>query len=75
MTDNEYIIELLELLCYNCGIDTESVRTGIKYRYDLYYKGSFIRSFDSRFSANNFGKCFFGEEMTNLHIKKIAISQ
>ncbi|MBQ8727064.1 MAG: hypothetical protein IJY83_01055 [Oscillospiraceae bacterium] len=75
MTENQYIIELLELLCYNCGIDTEPIRTGFKYRYDLYYKNIYMNSFDNRFALKRFVDNFFGGDESELFIKKIVISQ
>ncbi len=71
----EYIIALLEKICYICNIDTEPIKSGIVKRYDLYYKDIFMCSFDSPFKAKAYAKQFFGEDNPNLHIKIITISQ
>lgn len=71
----EYIIALLEKICYICNIDTEPIKTGVFRRYDLYYKDIFICSFDSSFKAKAYAERFFGEDNSNLHIKTVIISQ
>lgn len=74
MNKLDYIIEMLEKLCYYSNIDTEPMRTGIYYKYCVYYKGLFVNSFKSLRQAEDFISLNFGNN-SDVFIVAETISQ
>lgn len=70
----DYIIAMLEKICYYNHIDTEPMKTGIYYRYDVFYQGIFLNSFKSLRQAEEFLENNFGNNPETYIVQK-SISQ